>query len=191
MTPELDEKLCKDFPLLYADRYADMRGTAMCWGFEVDNGWFSLIYELSAKLEKLIEQFIEENYDMCFCYHSIKDHNTDGCTVIFEKSKFNDKEILCDCETFHVWHPKASQVKEKYGSLRCYLTSGTDKMFELISEAEEQSCTICETCGNAGQLMATDNNHPCGWLKTLCFKCVETNEFYKKQLYAPVADEQQ
>ena len=86
---------------------------------------------------------------------------------------------------------KVVQVKEKYGSLRCYLTSGTDKMFELISEAEEQSYTICETCGNAGQLMATDNDHPCGWLKTLCFKCVETNEFYKKQLYAPVADEQQ
>jgi hypothetical protein len=53
MKEELDTKLCEDFPLLYADRHADMRVTCMCWGFPGD-GWEPLIRRLSEKLERAI-----------------------------------------------------------------------------------------------------------------------------------------
>ena len=50
MTPELDKKLVKDFPLLYQQRDWPMTHTAMCWGFPGD-GWEPLIRELSEKIE--------------------------------------------------------------------------------------------------------------------------------------------
>ena len=54
MRRELDEKLVRSFPLLFADRAADLRRTAMCWGFECGDGWFDIIWRLSEKLEPLI-----------------------------------------------------------------------------------------------------------------------------------------
>lgn len=49
--------------------------------------------------------------------------------------------------------PMVTQVKEKYGGLRFYLTVSTNEMDELISKAEEDSLHICEECGAEGKLM--------------------------------------
>lgn len=59
-----------------------------------------------------------------------------------------------------------SQVKEKYGRLRVYFdpgTSNTDKLEDLIDQAEADSATVCEMCGKPGHLMVSGT-----WLKTLC-----------------------
>ena len=53
MTPEEDKRLCKEFPILYAQRHGNMRSTSMCWGFECGSGWFKLVRGLSAKLEAI------------------------------------------------------------------------------------------------------------------------------------------
>lgn len=108
MRIELDEALCRDFPLLYADRHADMRSTCMCWGFDVPDAWEPIIRGLSEKLERLIEQ-------------EIKDGNVDT--------------------TFG--HMRAAQVKEKYGTLRFYMTSQTEQMNEAIRQAEEEIRVLC------------------------------------------------
>jgi hypothetical protein len=62
MREGLDNKLVKAFPLLYGDRNAPKQSTCMCWGFPGD-GWFDLIWDLSSKLEPLIQKFIDENQD--------------------------------------------------------------------------------------------------------------------------------
>ena len=62
MKEELDKKLVRAFPLLYGDRNASKLSTAMCWGFPGD-GWFDLIWDLSSKLEPLIQKFVDENQD--------------------------------------------------------------------------------------------------------------------------------
>ena len=126
MRKDLDEKLCEKFPLLYADRKASMRTTCMCWGFSCGDGWFELIWDLSSKLEPLIEQWITEN----------PEHKDS--------------------------HPRASQVKEKFGSLRFYMSCGTDEMYNLISEAESKSYQTCESCGKEGKLRRG------GWISVLC-----------------------
>lgn len=118
MNKELDEKLVKTFPNLYAKRYASMQETCMCWGFDCDDGWFDIIWELSEKLEKL------------------------GGVV-------------------------ASQVKEKYGTLRFYAdwTRETDEKLAMkyISEAEEKSAVTCEITGKPGKLISYR-----GWLMVRC-----------------------
>src|SRR5258708_19079681 len=55
-----DQLLCKRFPHLFADRNADMRTTALCWGFEVGPGWLGIIYNAAAQLEPLITKWISE-----------------------------------------------------------------------------------------------------------------------------------
>lgn len=71
--------------------------------------------------------------------------------------------------------PRASQVKEKYGTLCFYMTTGTDDMYYVIKDMEDESEITCETCGSAGRLASTG-----GWYKTLCAEHLgERYEFVK------------
>lgn len=63
------------------------------------------------------------------------------------------------------------QAKEKFGVLRLYvqfsvllrdLTSTQEAAYSLIRDAETKSATVCELCGEKGEL------RPVGWVKTLC-----------------------
>ena len=51
MKKELDEKICKKYPKIFAQRNYPMTETAMCWGFECGNGWYDLIDNLCADLQ--------------------------------------------------------------------------------------------------------------------------------------------
>lgn len=62
---------------------------------------------------------------------------------------------------------KASQVKEKFGGLRFYMTLYNEDFQALIREAENKSYTICEECGKPGQLIRA------GWLYTSCRDCAK------------------
>lgn len=126
MSPELDNKLCTDFPNLFADRRAPMQVTCMCWGFPGD-GWYGIIREAAEKLEPLIVAY---------------------------KKKYPGEEF-----------PRASQVKEKFGTMRFYMTMETDEMANIVGDAERKSATVCEECGKKGKLRKG------GWLRTLCSKC--------------------
>ena len=56
----------------------------------------------------------------------------------------------------------ATQVKEKYGTLRFYYTGGDEYVDGVVAMAEAMSAVTCETCGAPGELRQG------GWLKTLC-----------------------
>lgn len=57
---EFEERMAKEYPLLYADMYGDPRQTIMSFGIEVGRGWWKLIEDLSAKLEEKIRPIYEE-----------------------------------------------------------------------------------------------------------------------------------
>jgi len=115
----LDNRLCKQYPEIFRDRYEDMTKTAMCWGFDCDDGWYDIIDELCKNI------------------------------MLVKGDKI----------------PKATQVKEKYGTLRFYIDHGDNVYFDLIINAEEKSEKTCEICGKKGKLR--DKN---SWFKTLCKK---------------------
>lgn len=129
MDAYFDRTLVADFPVLYGQRYGDMRWTCMVWGFECGNGWEPLIRDLSQQLEWLNE-------------------NT------------------------NLW-VEALQVKEKYGTLRFYVTyragdgPWADIADALIDCAEMRSEFTCEACGGIGV-----TRHD-GWVRTLCDACEE------------------
>lgn len=59
------------------------------------------------------------------------------------------------------------QIKEKFGTLRLYLSEETPFIGGVIAMAEEMSSCICDECGHPGKSKAL------GWLKTRCDSCQE------------------
>ena len=58
---------------------------------------------------------------------------------------------------------EVTQVKEKFGALRIYLSGAHNGQVQaLLHAAEAQSQYICEECGELGELGGTY------WMKTLC-----------------------
>jgi len=68
---------------------------------------------------------------------------------------------------------KASQVKEKYGTLSFYMNYSTPIMNRWIGEAEKLSARTCETCGHRGKLVNINM-----WYSTLCTPCRKKQEDY-------------
>ncbi|CAH1748165.1 conserved protein of unknown function [Thauera humireducens] len=66
-------------------------------------------------------------------------------------------EITRHCKREGIPVPRARQVKEKTGSLRCYLSSRDDFIDGLTQMAEEISGKTCEVCGEPGLMDVEDN----------------------------------
>jgi len=64
----------------------------------------------------------------------------------------------------------AAQVKEKYGTLRFYMSLETEDMGKLIEEAEHKTYSTCEDCGKNGTLR-TD-----GWHRVTCMECEQLSQ---------------
>ena len=86
---------------------------------------------------------------------------------------FNLINSLCNCIQ-HYLNQKpeieqvvATQVKEKYGTLRFYFDGGDDYIQGLVSMTEYLSGYTCEICGNFGKLRND------GWITVRCDSCFE------------------
>lgn len=79
-------------------------------------------------------------------------------------------DSLCHQIQFHLKHnanegtPQfvATQIKEKFGTLRFYGEGGDERIWAMISFAEVFSGRLCETCGKPGKLRGK------GWYYTAC-----------------------
>lgn len=159
------QEIMEKYPLLYKDKDAPMTVTAMCWGLDVGLGWLDIIDDLSSKLESEIKKFIEENKDKlscATCRHSKEEHVNLPRTIKSQWGEYTIKK-----HEYYPSYPKASQVKEKYGGLRFYMTSQTKEMENLINEATKLCWKTCEYCGKPGELCIDD-----WWYTTLCSACV-------------------
>jgi len=139
MKQELDEKLCADYPLIFADRRKSMMETLMCWGFDCGDGWYDLIDTLCGQIQ-----------------HHIGNRKRNR-EVILSKEIFNQ-----DMVPEEIPQVVAVQVKEKFGSLRFYYDGGDEHISGLVSMAEAMSTKICMTCGKPGKLYTQ------GWWNVAC-----------------------
>jgi formylmethanofuran dehydrogenase subunit E len=103
-----------------------LKNNLMAFGYECEEGWYSIIDECIDELEKEVK-----------------------------KEKL-DTEIL--------------QIKEKFGTLRIYLSSESDEISNIVERYELFSSHICEHCGEF-YTAKTRESH--GWWKTLCSKCAK------------------
>ena len=142
MKKELDQQLCKKYPLLFKNRNASMMETLMCWGFEHGDGWYNIINALCDNMQSHIDW-------------SHKQHAWD--------LKWNQEHPH---EQRPVREPVAQvvviQVKEKFGSLRFYYSGGDDTISGMVRMAESMSAVMCEQCGAPAETRGP------GWIRTLC-----------------------
>jgi hypothetical protein len=157
MKRELDEALCAKYPLIFKDRNADMRTTAMCWGLECGDGWYNIIDVLCGLLTSEYRQ-AQSRYD--FIKDKVDQPQWEGSKKIITQEQIDEAKAKLDEETLKV--PVAVQVKEKFGGLRFYVQAATKEHYNYISFAESMSYRTCESCGAEGKTY-TD-----GWHRTLC-----------------------
>ncbi|WP_325140453.1 hypothetical protein [Dokdonella sp.] len=73
---------------------------------------------------------------------------------------------------------KVAQVKEKFGDLRFYVDSASERQQALIDDAQARSFRVCEICGAPGLLMRET------WMRTRCADHVLLNSFEHGQMRA-------
>lgn len=79
-------------------------------------------------------------------------------------------EDICNQKGYDV---EIMQLKEKFGSLRIYLSSYYPELEEIIDRYSKLSETTCEQCGNP-----SDGVHLYkGWYRSLCGECKMKNSF--------------
>lgn len=87
MNSELDNRLCKTYPQIFAQRTLHPTETLMCWGFECGDGWYRLIDNLCFAI-------------MAHC--DITGERPPQCVQV--KEKFGTLRFYVDyCESNEVW----------------------------------------------------------------------------------------
>lgn len=137
------KRLLRRFPFLYRHY----------WGFDVGDGWFNLIWDLSLAIEK----------ELNLSPYQIKKQ------MFVEWLERRWRDILA---IFNInpskwaWHsPRmfyATQIKEKLGTLSYYASNTNSKVVDLTIKALDISGTICEECGRPGKIIDAD------WIYTAC-----------------------
>jgi hypothetical protein len=143
MKKNMQEKLFKKYPQIFRQKDLSAQETAMCWGITCGDGWFDLIDDLCSEIQNRVNN-VNSNRK-----YSIKSSSPSLIPI---------KTIEFICE--------ATQVKEKFGSLRFYTQGGDDYINGMISLAESLSRKICSQCGNKKNIQQRR-----GWQHTLCKKC--------------------
>lgn len=123
------------------------------FGIECGDGWFDLIWNLCLELEKLDDKNLAEIKDNKKAKHLLQ-----GYSVGLE----------------------VHQVKEKFGSLRFYVSSSTNEMQGItnemqgvINKAGGDSSYICELCGEDAIMCDSDK-----WIRTMCPDCANKDDKY-------------
>lgn len=170
MSPELEQKLIAKYPTLYRETSMSPQSSCMAFGFEVGDGWYDLLEILSEALTYTYTTSIEVDEE-------------DGKIIGIKPYEWNKEKA----RYFYQVEPPtviATQVKEKFGSLRFYYKLEFSETNKALSEkyaelkevnkryadyidgtihfAETASYFTCEKTGKKGELMVRR-----GWLKVL------------------------
>ena len=179
MKKELDELLCKRYPKIFRDRHGDMRITAMCWGFDIGDGWFNIIDKMCRNMQwhidhsrkdrarglrynRAVKRAMNGDLEGLIRFHTYgKSPNAREYAIKYANEdverglKLRDVDEACP-------QVIATQVKEKFGTLRFYYYGGDDYCRGVESLADSLSAVTCEVCGSPGKLLTQ------GWHRTLC-----------------------
>lgn len=165
MDSKLQQQLYDKYPLLFAQKDLDRTKTAMCWGIGCGDGWYDIIDTTCG----LLQELVDEPKHSVELYQKLIEQNPNGDSV------HAYKELVAKAQEKVIPQIEIAQVKEKWGSLRIYLTNYTPQINSILSFAESMSFKTCERCGNKGQPA------PKGWVIVLCDPCRVAIEEQREQ----------
>jgi hypothetical protein len=180
MNKELDDKLCAEFPKIFKNRNGNMQETCMCWGFEVGDGWYNIIRNAclliqhhikgvrdsrasAIQFNRALKRAIEKNDDKGLIHYFAIRGKVDQWTM----DKVHEAKIQLVYRPVPESCPQvvAEQVKEKFGSLRFYVSGGDSFTDGVVQMAELMSEVTCEKCGHPGKVGGK------GWMSCRCDIC--------------------
>jgi hypothetical protein len=174
MSPELDEQLCKRYPLIFENRHASMQETCMCWGLEVGDGWYNILDQLCANIQWHIDG-TKKSRVTALEYNFVQQQARLGNWDPFDKyydyistpdqiRRYKDDILKSGDRTVPalVEQVIATQVKEKFGTLRFYYSGGDETISGMLYMAESMTEVTCEVCGAPGK------RNDSGWLSVRC-----------------------
>ena len=134
MKDQLQEKLYKDFPLLYRNHKLTTKESPMGRGISTSNGWFELIKELSSKLEPLIQNQLDNDAHpyICFCgcprykHGHIADDtfHTGACTHVFKPAYKipNYGFVVPNSKFLYTYRNTRQKIKTKINNFLKYIS---------------------------------------------------------------------
>jgi hypothetical protein len=188
MSPELEQKLFDKYPKLFVQRKLPMTQTAMCWGIETGDGWYTILDRLCNQIQhtvdwkrkqraqdlihhRAIKRAIKGDKSALIRYHSYRGKVTDHTHKLVQYDIVQAEQLL----KFPTIQPKipkiqAVQVKEKFGTLRFYTNYSDDYIDGLIAMAENMTDVTCEECGKPGKVRDG------GWIYVACDEHTRVND---------------
>lgn len=146
------DSITKEFPYLYRGRKLSIRQSNMIFGFECGIGWKNILRTLSIALMYEIKKA-----DKLWRIRPYLSLFTDAWNTVmyFQPEWIKKNNVFGKYPRFiiHIFSGfAASQVKEKYGTLRYYMGFQNTAMSNHIDIAERASEHTCEKCGEWGKI---------------------------------------
>lgn len=155
---DYEKEIIEKCSILYCMHDKPMTQTCMCWGFECNSGWFSIIDEMSSKLEAL-NLIYYPKYKVRIQADQLKEkfgHLTFYFSVICEDvERTKEQEVIVTA-----------------------MNSWAD---EIVRWAEDECYKTCEECGNQIGTTWSPRCETSGWITYICDRCAsKTKGFYFK-----------
>lgn len=118
--------------------------------------------QLFDKYPKIFKQKDLSMKETCMCWGI---DTPDSWFDILDKLCYNIQRIA---DKKGLEQAEATQVKEKFGSLRFYTNFYDEDIESYIEKAEQRTMEICAVCSSKDNIKTTS-----GWVTYLCEKCRE------------------
>lgn len=162
MTPELDQHIREKYPLIFAERCE----------MSVGDGWYDIIDMLCANIQNRIDNTAQQREWAIKWNEDVNDPDYDWS----DKASFierEEREVPALIEQV-----VATQIKEKFGTLRFYYQGGDEYIRGLEAMAESMTSRICEDCGSPGFARSTEKQR---WVRVLCDKHAEEQGYIEDE----------
>jgi len=163
MTPELEQHIREKYPLIFSRRCE----------MSIDDGWFDIIDMLCANIQNRIDNSADQRKWAIEWNDRVNDPDYDWS----DKASFIKREEREVPEL--VEQVVATQIKEKFGTLRFYYSGGDEYIRGLESMAASMSGVICEQCGSPGTSRSTKKQR---WVRVLCDKHAEEQGYIQDEV---------
>jgi len=161
MNPEFDQHLREKYPLIFSGKCE----------MSVGDGWFDIIDKLCANIQHHIDNVAKQREWAIEWNEEVTDPVNDWSDRSFVKREERNVPELVE-------QVVATQIKEKFGTLRFYYIGGDDYIRGVEAMADSMSDVTCEECGCPGKRHSTKKKR---WIKVLCDKHAEEQGYIEDE----------
>ena len=159
MTPELEQHIREKYPLIFSQRCE----------MSINDGWFDIIDILCGNIQNRIDNVIRQREYTIEWNENVNDPDFEWTAFV----KREEREVPELIEQV-----VATQIKEKFGTLRFYYSGGDDYIRGLESMAASMTSRTCEECGSPGTSRSTKKQR---WVRVLCEKHAEEQGYIEDE----------